>query len=67
MSAPDEAEVRAGTPSDAEAICRIYNAALAERSSTFETEPRSADDFKGRAGGARFPLLVAEAGAGVVG
>jgi len=37
--------VRAASPEDAEAICAIYDAALIERSSTFETEPRSAADF----------------------
>lgn len=52
---------------DAEPICAIYNAAIAERGSTFETEPRSAGDFEERVGDARFPLLVGDAGEGVIG
>lgn len=52
---------------DAEPICAIYNAAIAERGSTFETEPRSAGDFEERVGNARFPLLVGDAGEGVIG
>ena len=52
---------------DCEAICGIYNAAIAERGSTFETEPRSAGDFGKRVDDARFPLLVADAGGGVMG
>jgi phosphinothricin acetyltransferase len=48
-------------------ICGIYNAAIAERGSTFETEPRFAGDFSERVGDGRFPLLVADAGDGVVG
>lgn len=59
--------VRPATPADAEAICRIYNAALAERSSTFETEPRSAEDFEERIGDVRFPFLVAESAREVIG
>ncbi len=43
---------------DALAICEIYNAALAERSSTFETAPRSPADFRSRIEDPRFPLLV---------
>lgn len=67
MSQASEAVVRAATPVDAAAICAIYNAALAERRSTFETEPRSAVDFESRIGDARFPLLVAEATQEVIG
>jgi L-amino acid N-acyltransferase YncA len=52
---------------DCTAICGIYNAAIAERRSTFEAEPRSADDFAERVGDARFPLLVADRRNGVVG
>jgi phosphinothricin acetyltransferase len=59
--------VRATSPEDAEAICTIYNAALAERSSTFETEPRSAADFFGRIADPHYPLLVGDAGQGVLG
>jgi phosphinothricin acetyltransferase len=53
-----EIEVRSATASDAEAICAIYNAAIAERTSTFETEPRCAADLEARIDEARFPLLV---------
>lgn len=61
------AVVRRACPKDAEPICAIYNAAIAERGSTFETEPRSAADFEGRIGDERFPLLVGDIGEGVVG
>jgi phosphinothricin acetyltransferase len=59
--------IRRAEPADAEAIRAIYNAALAERSSTFETEPRSAADFEARIEDPRFPLLVSDQGDGVVG
>jgi phosphinothricin acetyltransferase len=42
-------------------------AAIAERGSTFETEPRVAEQFQSRIGADRFPLLVAQAGATVIG
>lgn len=67
MAQPDEAVVRAAIPADTEAICGIYNAALAERGSTFETQPRSAVDFEGMIDDARLPLLVAEAAQEVIG
>lgn len=67
MAQPDGAVVRAATCADAAAICGIYNAALAERGSTFETRPRSADDFEGRIDDARFPLLVAAPSREVIG
>jgi len=59
--------VRRALPDDAEAICAIYNAAIAERSSTFETELRSATDFEARVGDERFPLLVSDGDKGVIG
>lgn len=59
--------VRAATTADAEAVCRIYNGALAERGSTFETEPRVPSDFEDRVDGGRFPFLVAEVAGRVVG
>jgi L-amino acid N-acyltransferase YncA len=67
MTEPNGTVVRAATLADAESICHIYSAALAERGSTFETELRSASDFEGRIGDARFPFLVAVAGSGVLG
>lgn len=60
-------DVRDAVAADAKAICAIYNAALAERGSTFETAPRSPADFDGRIADARFPLLVSAAGKDVFG
>jgi L-amino acid N-acyltransferase YncA len=67
VPASDEFAVRAASRPDAEAICAIYNAAIAERDSTFETRPRAPADFEGRIGVARLPLLVAAAEQRVVG
>jgi phosphinothricin acetyltransferase len=63
----NEIRVRDAVASDADGICAIYNAALVERGSTFETEPRSAADFEVRIEEPRFPLLVSDCGEGVVG
>lgn len=63
----NEQAVRRALPNDAEAMCAIYNAAIAERSSTFETELRSAADFEARASDERFPLLVSDGNEGIVG
>lgn len=60
-------EVRAAVPGDALAICGIYNAAIIERGSTFETTPRSPADFDERIADAHFPFLVSTAGGSVVG
>lgn len=60
-------KMRDASSRDAGAICAIYNVAIAERGSTFETKPRSPEDFDGRIGTERFPLLVAEASDRVVG
>ena len=59
--------VRGAANDDAEAMCAIYNAALAERGSTFETARRSTADFEARLGDARFPLLVGTANDRVLG
>lgn len=59
--------VRPASLEDAEPICAIYNTAIAERGSTFEIEPRAAGDFEKRVGDPRFPLLVGDAGEGVIG
>jgi len=59
--------VRPASRDACEAMCDIYNIALAERGSTFETEPRTADNFEDRVDDARFPLLVGEAGGEVIG
>jgi L-amino acid N-acyltransferase YncA len=60
-------DVRHAHPGDVGAICAIYNAAMVERSSTFETEPRSARHFSERIEDRRLPLLVSDAGEGVIG
>jgi L-amino acid N-acyltransferase YncA len=67
MSQSGDLLVRDASPANAEAICAIYNAAIAERRSTFETELRSPADFDERIGAERFPLLVAKAGDAVIG
>jgi phosphinothricin acetyltransferase len=54
----NEIRVRDAVASDAGEICAIYNEAIAERGSTFETVLRSAADFHARIGDARFPFLV---------
>jgi phosphinothricin acetyltransferase len=59
--------VRSATARDGEAICAIYNAAIHERGSTFETTPRTAEDFEARIGDERFPLLVSTGGEKVIG
>lgn len=52
--------IRDALPSDAPAIAAIYNQGIAERSATFETTLRSADDLLERiSAAARFPMLVA--------
>lgn len=61
------ATVRSASPKDATAICDIYNAAIEERGSTFETALRSPEDFEPRIEDARFPLLVCDAGRSVAG
>lgn len=48
-------------------MCAIYNAAISERSSTFETKPRSAADFEAKIGDNRFPLLVSDGDKGIIG
>jgi L-amino acid N-acyltransferase YncA len=59
--------MRAADPADAGAICAIYNAAIIERGSTFETELRSTEGFSERIKAKRFPFLVAEANGEVIG
>jgi phosphinothricin acetyltransferase len=60
--------IRAATAADAEAIARIYTAGIEERSSTFETEPRAAQDIEPWLGAAaRLPVLVAEENGAVLG
>lgn len=61
-------EVRPATPADADDITRIYNAGIAERAFTFETQARDAADLARRlADPDSPPLLVAEEEGRVVG
>jgi L-amino acid N-acyltransferase YncA len=62
-----EQVVRSAVAADAESMCAIYNAALSERTSTFETRPRSAADFKARIEDGGFPVLVTERDGGAIG
>ena len=61
--------VRDATVADAPAITAIYNAGIAGRAATFETEPRSIATLERRlAQGSRYPHVVVDVGAeGVVG
>ncbi|MGZ4412278.1 MAG: arsinothricin resistance N-acetyltransferase ArsN1 family A [Gaiellaceae bacterium] len=52
------ARARAAGPEDAEAIARIYNQGIEDRTATFETEPRSHEDVLAWLAQG-FPLLVA--------
>jgi L-amino acid N-acyltransferase YncA len=63
----NERTARPALLDDAEAMCAIYNAAISERSATFETKPRSATDFETRIRDDRFPLLVSDGDEGVLG
>lgn len=59
--------IGAASPDVGEAICEIYNGAIAERGSTFETEMRSSAEFQERIRDTHFPLLVAKLDDDVVG
>jgi L-amino acid N-acyltransferase YncA len=50
---------RSATPDDAAAIARIYNEGIADRTATFETRPRSAEDIHAWFDGAH-PIIVVE-------
>jgi phosphinothricin acetyltransferase len=52
--------IRPATPADAAAIAAIYNEALEERQSTFETSPRTAEDFAGPIEAGRLHLVATE-------
>ena len=67
-NATPEVEVRDARPDDAEALARIYNAAIAARTATFETEPRTAAERRAWLAGhdGRHPVLVAVRGGRVV-
>ena len=57
---------RAATGADLAAVAEIYNAGIAERVATFETEPRSPEQLAGWTADAR-PFIVAEDGEAVLG
>ena len=60
-------QVRAARPTEASAIAAIYNQGIVERSSTFETTLRSAEDMLERIkSAARFPVLAAIDADGIV-
>lgn len=65
MSTVPRRSVRAAVAADAPAIARIYNEGIADRTATFETRPRSADEvaawFR-----TRFPTVVVEEDVGIV-
>jgi L-amino acid N-acyltransferase YncA len=51
--------IRPATPDDAAAVTEIYNVGIAERSATFETEPRTVKQVVARIEqGQQFPMLV---------
>ena len=52
-------QIRCATPYDAAAIARIYNQGIEDRSATFETHPRSAEDIHTWFDGIH-PVLVVE-------
>jgi L-amino acid N-acyltransferase YncA len=60
MTPSTQALIRRALADDAAAICAVYNTAIEERGSTFETELRTAADFSDRIGTDHFPFLVAE-------
>jgi L-amino acid N-acyltransferase YncA len=64
-----ELTIRPATTADAPAIAAIYNQGIADRTSTFESEPRSAEDRLAwlESHGERYPVIVAEVSGDVVG
>jgi L-amino acid N-acyltransferase YncA len=59
--------VRRATPNDCEAIASIYTEGIAERRSTFETQPRRAADIEEWLASPDHPVLVAQRVGAVVG
>ncbi len=55
-------DARLATRDDAEAIARIYNEGIADRTATFETRPRSAEDVCAWFDGKHPVVVVEEAG-----
>ncbi len=58
-------QARSARPDDATDIARIYNQGIADRSSTFETRPRTGDDVQAWFDGVH-PVMVVEAQGTVV-
>jgi phosphinothricin acetyltransferase len=56
---------RIAEPNDAEAMARIYNEGIADRTATFETKPRTADDVRTWFDGIH-PIVVVEDESGVI-
>jgi L-amino acid N-acyltransferase YncA len=60
-------EIRPARLADADAIARIYNAGVRERTSTFDTRERDPEDYADSLRSERYPFLVAELDGHVVG
>ena len=60
MSDVDAMSIRRASPPDVDVICAIYNEAISERRSTFETKPCTASDFQKRISVDQLPFLVGE-------
>ena len=58
---------RAAYARDVDSITRIYNQGIAERTATFETQPRKSTDMLPTAMSPRFPCVVATVNNAVVG
>jgi L-amino acid N-acyltransferase YncA len=69
FAAPGACPIRLARAEDGPAVADIYNQGIAERTATFETEPRSGAEMTQRIEDdpGRFPVLVAEEGGQVVG
>lgn len=69
MTQAAQCRIRQATLDDAAAIAEIYNEAILTTTATFDTEPKSVDDRANwiRSHTGRFPVLVAETSAGVIG
>jgi phosphinothricin acetyltransferase len=67
FSIPTSIAIRRASCGDCAAIAGIYNEAIAERRSTFETEPRSPGEIRAWLDEPCQPVLVAELGQAVIG
>ena len=55
----EKMKARNATPADAAQIARIYNQGIEDRTATFETRPRTAEDVRGWFDG-KHPIVVTE-------